>query len=75
MSKPILEYDSRGESGNIFWILGMLLKIMRHNNKGTPWEVTKGRHEAIVKRVMAAGSYKEALEIIGEEVELKDIAE
>ena len=75
MSKPILEYDSRGESGNIFWILGMLLKIMRHNNKGTPWEITKGRHEAIVKRVMSAGSYKEALEIIGEEVELKDTAE
>ncbi|MBQ7246799.1 MAG: hypothetical protein IJS22_01715, partial [Lachnospiraceae bacterium] len=59
---------------NIFWILGMLLKIMRHNNKGTPWEITKGRHDAIVKRVMAAGSYKEALEIIGEEVELKDTA-
>ena len=75
MSKPILEYDSRGESGNIFWILGMLLKVMRQNNKGTPWEITKGRHEAIVKRVMAAGSYKEALEIIGEEVELKDTAE
>ena len=74
MSKPILEYDSRGESGNIFWILGMLLKIMRHNYKGTPWEITKGRHEAIVKRVMAAGSYKEALEIIGEEVTLIDTA-
>ena len=74
MSKPILEYDSRGESGNIFWILGMLLKIMRHNSKGTPWEITKGRHDTIVKKVMAAGSYKEALEIIGEEVELKDTA-
>ena len=75
MKKPVLEYDSRGESGNIFCILGMLLKIMRHNNKGTPWEITKGRHEAIVKRVFAAKSYEEALAIIGEEVELKDTAE
>ncbi len=73
--KPVLEYDSRGESGNIYWMLGRLLKIMRHYNKGTPWEITKGRHETICRRGFAAKSYEEALTIIGEEVELKDTAQ
>ena len=75
MNKPELIYDSRGESGNIFWILGELLKIMRHNNKGTPWEVTKKRHEEICKRVFGSKSYEDALAIIGEEVTLVDTAE
>ncbi len=75
MNKPELIYDSRGESGNIFWILGTLLKVMRHNNKGTPWAVTKQRHDDICKRVYGAKSYEEALAIIGEEVTLIDIAE
>ena len=75
MSKPELIYDSKGESGNIFCILGTLLKIMRHNNKGTPWVVTKARFDDIAKRVFAAQSYEEALAIIGEEVTLIDTAE
>ena len=75
MSKPVLEYDSRGESGNIYAILGALLRIMRHNNKGTPWAETKARHEKICERVFKAESYEDALAIIGEEVTLKDIAE
>ena len=74
MTKPVLEYDSRGESGNIFWILGALLRIMRHHNKGTPFEITKQRHREICERVYAAGSYEEALAIIGKEVTLIDIA-
>ena len=72
--KPVLEYDGRGEGGNIFCILGDLLRIMRHNNKGTPFEITKQRHLAIAERVFKAKSYDEALKIIGEEVELKDIS-
>lgn len=74
MNKPILEYNSRGESGNIFWILGALLKIMRHNNKGTPWAETQQRCDEICKQVFTAKSYDEALAIIGEEVTLIDTA-
>lgn len=65
--KPILEYNSRGESGNIFWILGMLSEIMKKQRRITAFN-------SIRDRVFASKSYDEALAIIGEEVTLKDIA-
>ena len=74
MRKPLLEYDSRGESGNIFAILGELLRIMRHNNNSIPFSVTKQRYEAICQRVFKSKSYEDALRIIGEEVTLIDTA-
>jgi len=59
MNKPELIYNSRGESGNIFCILG---------------QVRLNAFNALWKRVQEAGSYDEALNIIGEEVTLIDTA-
>lgn len=65
MKKPVLRYDSRGPSGNIFWILGQARRLMRLFGRETAWR-------SILDRVQSAGSYDEALEIIGEEVTLID---
>ncbi len=67
MNKPELVYNSRGETGNIFWILGQVRRIMQR----------RSRIEAFNEmwhRVQNAGSYQEALDIIGEEVTLIDTA-
>lgn len=68
MNKPELIYDSRGESGNIFWILGQVRRILQQQRRIT-------EYNELWERVQHAGSYKEALDIIGEEVTLIDIAE
>ena len=68
MKKPELIYDSRGESGNIFWILGQVRRILQQQRRITAYN-------ELWERVQRAGSYKEALDIIGEEVTLIDIAE
>ena len=62
---PILYYSGTGESGNIFWILGQVRRILQKQRRiiayNNLWE-----------RVQRAGSYREAMEIIGEEVTLID---
>ncbi len=68
MNKPELIYDSRGESGNIFWILGQVRRLLQQERRITAYN-------ELWERVQRAGSYKEALDIIGEEVTLIDIAE
>lgn len=65
MNKPELRYDSRGETGNIYWILGELSSIMRRENRISVYN-------EIRDRVFKAQSYQEALEIIGEVVTLID---
>lgn len=65
MNKPELRYDSRGETGNIYWILGELSSIMRRQNRISVYN-------EIRDRVFKAQSYQEALEIIGEVVTLID---
>lgn len=65
MNKPELRYDSRGESGNIYWILGELSNIMKRENRISVYN-------EIRDRVFKAQSYQEALEIIGEVVTLID---
>lgn len=67
MKKPVLEYDSRGPQGNIFWILGQAQRLMKRNGRIAEWKY-------IWERVQSAGSYEEALAIIGEEVTLKDVS-
>ena len=67
MKKPVLEYDSRGPQGNIFWILGQAQRLMKRNGRIAEWK-------DIWERVQSAGSYEEALAIIGEEVTLKDVS-
>lgn len=66
--KPVVEYNSRGETGNIFWILGQVRRIMQKQRRITAYN-------ELWERVQKSGSYEEALAIIGEEVTLRDIAE
>ena len=68
MKRPELIYDSRGESGNIFWILGQVRRIMQK-------QCRISAYNELWERVQRAGSYKEALDIIREEVTLIDTAE
>lgn len=62
-NKPIIEYDPHGHTGNIFWILGEVNKIMRKQSRIIAYNDLRDR-------VFEAQSYEEALEIIGEEVTL-----
>ena len=67
MKKPVLIYDRRGPEGNIFWLLGQAQRLMKRNGRIAEWKT-------IWERVQSAGSYEEALAIIGEEVTLRDTA-
>ena len=61
--KPIVEFDPHGHSGNIYWILGEVSKIMRRQQRIIAFNDLRDR-------VFEAQSYEEALKIIGEEVTL-----
>lgn len=61
-TKPVLVFNSVGETGNIFWIIGALYNLV---------EKTKGR-EIYNEIQQNAKSYDQALEIIGKYVELID---
>lgn len=67
MKKPVLKYDSRGPEGNVFWILGQAQRLMKRNGRIAEWK-------ELWERVQSAGSYSEALKLIGEEVTLIDTA-
>lgn len=60
--KPTLIYNSTGESGNIFWIIAMVHKLLG-NEKGK---------EIFNEVKNNANSYEQALKIIGKYVELVD---
>ncbi len=61
--KPVIEFDPRGHTGNIYWILGELSRIMKKQSRIIAFN-------EIRDRVFEAQSYDEALEIIGEEATL-----
>lgn len=61
--KPIVEYDPYGHTGNIYWILGEVSKIMRKQRRIIAFNDLRDR-------VFESQSYEEALAIIGEEVTL-----
>ena len=67
MKKPVLEYDSRGPSGNIYWMLGQVRRIMQNQARIISYN-------DIREKVQYSHSYNEALEIIGKEVTLIDTA-
>lgn len=58
-----VRFNRHGSSGNIFFIMGGATSILRRVG-------LKEEAEEMVKRVTSSGSYKEALEIIGEYVRL-----
>ena len=64
MTKPIIYYDPKGESGNIFYILAMVRSELRKQRRiqdyNDCWE-----------RVQNSHSYEEALKVINEYVELR----
>ena len=66
MKKPTVYFDSRGESGNIFCILGLVRREFRKQRRITEYNDLRDR-------VTASGSYDEALRIIREKVDLIDV--
>ena len=66
-NKPVVYYDPKSESGNIFYILAKvrveLRKQRRIQDFNDCWE-----------RVQKCSNYKKALKIINEYVELKEIS-
>jgi len=65
--KDPLHFNSRGESGNIFFILGEVRKLMRKQRRIT-------EYNDMWQEVQNSGSYEAALEIIGRHVPLTDDA-
>ena len=65
MSKPVVYFRSRHESGNIFFILALVRDAFRKQRRITEYNDLRDR-------VTSAGSYQEALAIIREKVDLID---
>ena len=65
MKNQTVHFQSRHESGNIFWILGAVRNIMQKERKITAYN---DMWEAVQK----SGSYESALKIIGKHVHLID---
>lgn len=63
--KPKVEFDSKGESGNIYHILGQVSQVMRKVRRINDFNEMRDK-------VFASGSYKEALAHIREYVILVD---
>lgn len=68
MSKPTIYFSKEAESGNIFYLLGMVQKAMRKQNRLDAFN-------SLRDRVFASGSYEEALRILREEADLVCIDE
>ena len=68
MEKPTIFYSRESESGNIFYILGMVQKIMRKQRRIDAFNNLRDR-------VYACKDYEAALRVIREEVYLVNIDE
>lgn len=66
MEKPTITYDRSGPSGNIYAILGAVSQALRKQRRYADFN-------ALRARVFEARSYEEALQIIGETVNLVEI--
>lgn len=66
--KPRIVYDSRNESGNLYWMLGALdVQLTRQGRKK--------QFETVHALVLAAKSYDEALSIMRTVATLCDVAD
>lgn len=65
-SKPKIEFHSRGASGNIYAILGMARDALRKQRRILDYNT-------LFDAVTASGSYKEALAIIRQYADLRDL--
>lgn len=61
----MIHFNSRGESGNIFFVLGMVRAVMQKQRRIT-------EYNDMWQEVQNSGSYEAALEIIGQHVGLID---
>ena len=61
-------FDRYGESGNIFWILGMAVPILNNNGR-------MADAQTMCNRVYNCDSYEDALKVIGEYVELLEVTD
>lgn len=62
----VVTFDRTGQSGNIFYIMGMAIKAMKLEGR-------MNDAEQMTVRVTHSGSYEEALEIIAEYVDLVEV--
>lgn len=68
MNKLTIHYNSKGESGNIFWIIRAICEECKING------IKPSAFKEMLEQVLSAGSYEEALSIIREHVNLIDTA-
>lgn len=61
-------FDRCGQSGNIFYIMGMAYNALLKEGR-------RADAEAMNQKVMAQHSYEDALEVIAEFVDLIDVSE
>ncbi len=66
VDKPRVEFDSNGSSGNIYHILGMAQHALRKQHRIADYNLLRDR-------VFESKSYKDALTIIREYIDLIDI--
>ena len=66
MEKPTITYDRSGPSGNIYAILGAVSQALRKQRRYADFNTLRDR-------VFEAQSYEEALQVIGETVNLVEI--
>ena len=65
VSKPVIHFQSRHKSGNIFWLIGAAQVELRKQYRITDYNNMRDR-------VMSSDSYKDALNIMREYVDLID---
>jgi len=65
MSKPTIHFNSRGHSGNIFWIIGAC-QVELHKQQRI------ADYNNLRERVQASGSYEAALAEIRKDINLID---
>lgn len=66
MKKGKVEFHSRGQSGNIYYIIGAVREVMKKQSRLL-------EYNDMWDEVQNAKSYQEALKIIAEHVELVDL--
>ena len=64
--KPILEIDLNSSDGNIFVVIGRTTEILKQNNQ-------RDKANEMKNRVIKQKNYKDALKVIGEYVEIRQL--
>ena len=67
LKKPRVEFDSKGENGNIYNILGLCSKVLRKEQRINDYNTLRDE-------VYASQSYQEALVKIRKVIDLVDIS-